>query len=124
MVIFARALVAEAAILILDEPTSALDLKNQSVVLEWIDRLARCEGLTVIFTTHHPHHAYAVADNALLMLGENDYACGPVDTVLTEANLLQLYDVPMRQVAFEHEGEVLTSLVPVYRGLRRSPIAG
>ncbi|MDR3351981.1 MAG: ATP-binding cassette domain-containing protein [Zoogloeaceae bacterium] len=46
LVIFARALVAEADILILDEPTSALDLKNQSIILEWIDRLARDEGLT------------------------------------------------------------------------------
>ena len=31
LVIFARALVAEAEILILDEPTSALDLKNQAL---------------------------------------------------------------------------------------------
>ena len=37
LVIFARALVSEAEILILDEPTSALDLKNQIVVLDWID---------------------------------------------------------------------------------------
>ncbi len=47
LVIFARALVSEAEILILDEPTSALDLKNQDVILEWITRLAREEGLTV-----------------------------------------------------------------------------
>jgi iron complex transport system ATP-binding protein len=33
LVIFARALVAEADVLILDEPTSALDLRNQQVIL-------------------------------------------------------------------------------------------
>jgi iron complex transport system ATP-binding protein len=50
LVIFARALATEADILV-------LDLKNQGVILEWIERLSRQEGLTVVFTTHHPHHA-------------------------------------------------------------------
>jgi iron complex transport system ATP-binding protein len=123
LVIFARALVAEADIMILDEPTSALDLKNQGIVLEWIAKL-RDEGLTVLFTTHHPHHAHAVADDALLMFSERDYACGPVDEVLTEAHLLRLYGVPLRQVAFEYEGKALASLVPVHGSLRRLPVAG
>jgi len=123
LVVFARALASGADILILDEPTSALDLKNQGIVLEWMARL-RDEGLTVLFTTHHPHHAHAVADDALLMFSERDYACGPVDEVLTEAHLLRLYGVPLRQVAFEHEGKTLASLVPVHGGLRRLPVAG
>ncbi len=119
LVILARALVAEANILILDEPTSALDLKNQGLVLQWIDRLAHRDGLTVIFTTHHPHHAHAVADQALLMLAEEEYAAGPIDEVLTEDNLHRLYDVELRHVTFEHRGEALGTVVPVYSGLRR-----
>jgi iron complex transport system ATP-binding protein len=115
LVIFARALVAEADILILDEPTSALDLKNQNGILEWIDRLARKENLTVIFSTHHPHHAYAVADQALLMLGGSDFAAGPVAEVLTESNLLRLYDLPLRHVTFEYEDLAVETLVPVFR---------
>ena len=51
LVIFARALVSEAEILILDEPTSALDLKNQIKVLDWITRLSHEDGLTV--SVHH-----------------------------------------------------------------------
>ncbi len=120
LVIFARALVAEADILILDEPTSALDLKNQGVILEWIDRLARREGLTVIFTTHHPHHAHAVADQALLMFGAQEYACGRIDEVLNEANLLRLYGIPLRQVAFEFGGQTMETLVPVFAHLRQT----
>lgn len=119
LVIFARALVTEADILILDEPTSALDLRNQGVVLEWIDRLARQEGLTVAFTTHHPHHAYAVADEALLMFDNHDHASGAVASVLTEENLCRLYGVEMRHVEFEHDRETLSTFVPVYPGLRR-----
>lgn len=114
MVIFARALVAEADILILDEPTSALDLKNQSVVLDWIAQLAHQDGLTVLLTTHHPHHALAVADHALLMLGEQDFACGPAREVLTETNLQTLYGVPLKRLSFEYGGRQLETLAPVF----------
>src|SRR5262249_35613940 len=73
LVIFARALVAEPQVLVLDEPTSSLDLGNQRLILEWIARLAAEDGLTVLLTTHHPHHALAVADDVLLMLGSSEY---------------------------------------------------
>ena len=113
MVVLARALVAEAGILLLDEPTSALDLHNQALVLGWMARLARSDGLTVIFTTHHPHHALAVADDALLMLGPERFVHGPADAVLTEANLQALYGVEMRRVSFEYAGRNVETLVPV-----------
>jgi iron complex transport system ATP-binding protein len=119
LVVLARALVADANILVLDEPTSALDLKNQGLVLEWIDRLAHRDGLTVIFTTHHPHHAQAVADSALLMIGENEYVSGSIVDVLTEDNLHRLYGVELRHVSFEHRGVAITTLVPVYSDLHR-----
>jgi iron complex transport system ATP-binding protein len=113
LVIFARALVSEAEILILDEPTSALDLKNQIVVLDWITRLSHQDGLTVLFTTHHPHHALAVADNALLMLGGSKYASGPASDVLSEENLHALYGVDLKLLPFEHKGQLHETLVPV-----------
>jgi len=113
LVIFARALVSEAEILILDEPTSALDLKNQILILEWIVRLSHQEGLTVVFTTHHPHHALAVADEVLLMLGEKKFACGEAGQVLTEENLRTLYGVDLKLLPFEHKGIMHETLVPV-----------
>jgi iron complex transport system ATP-binding protein len=113
LVIFARALVSEAAILILDEPTSALDLKNQIVVLDWITRLSHEDGLTVLFTTHHPHHALAVADTSLLMLGGSRYDQGPAREVLSEENLHALYGVDIKHLSFEHQGGQHETLVPV-----------
>ena len=80
--------------MILDEPTSALDLKNQAMVLDWIAQLSRDDGLTILMTTHHPHHALAVADEALLMLGQDNYVAGPATRVLTEENFFALYGVP------------------------------
>jgi iron complex transport system ATP-binding protein len=115
LVVFARALVAEADVLILDEPTSALDLKNQSIVLDWIARLSRADGLTIILTTHHPHHALAVADDVLLMIGEMAFVCGQTANVLTEDNLTALYGVPLRRVTFEHGGKVVETVAPVLR---------
>ncbi|MGA8169380.1 MAG: ABC transporter ATP-binding protein [Methylocystis sp.] len=112
LVIFARALVAEAQVLILDEPTSALDLKNQAMVLDWIAKLSRRDGLTILMTTHHPHHALAIADEALLMLGQDNYVAGPATRVLTEENLSALYGVPIKRIAFEHEGRRVETLTP------------
>ena len=113
LVIFARALVSEAEILVLDEPTSALDLKNQILILEWIVRLSHQDGLTILFTTHHPHHALAVADEVLLMLGEKRFACGKASQVLTEENLHTLYGVDLKLLPFEHKGSRHETLVPV-----------
>jgi iron complex transport system ATP-binding protein len=125
LVIFARALVSEAEILILDEPTSALDLRNQIKVLDWITRLSHEDGLTVLFTTHHPHHALAVADNALLMPGGTKYAQGPAHDVLNEDNLHQLYGVDLKRLSFDHKGISHETLVPVLpyasRAERTSP---
>ena len=114
MAIFARALVSEPDILILDEPTSALDLKNQALVLDWIKRLAGIDGLTVLFSTHHPHHALEVADDALLMLGESDFAHGPAGAVLSEENLQALYGIPLRRLAFEHGGQAMETVAAVW----------
>jgi len=113
LVIFARAMVSEAEILILDEPTSALDLRNQIKVLDWITRLSNEHNLTVLFTTHHPHHALAVADDALLMLGGSQYAHGPAGEVLNEENLHALYGVDLKLLTFEHKGVPHQTLVPV-----------
>lgn len=112
LVIFARALVSESDILFLDEPTSSLDLRNQALVLDWIRRLSRDDGLTIVFTTHHPHHVSAVADDVFLMM-EQGCICGPSDSVLTETNLTALYGVPVKRVSFVHDGRTIETIAPV-----------
>ncbi|MGE4281519.1 MAG: ABC transporter ATP-binding protein [Magnetospirillum sp.] len=113
MVIFARALVSAPEIMILDEPSSALDLRNQAVILERMAMLAHHDGLSVLFTTHHPHHALSVADDVLLMLRPDHAVSGPVADILTEDNLRQLYGVPLKLLGFEHEGRPHRTLAPV-----------
>jgi iron complex transport system ATP-binding protein len=101
LVILARALVSQASVLILDEPTSALDIRHQALVLDQIERLAREQGLTVLFTTHSPQHALDIADDALLMLPNNRHTYGPASDILNEDNLHALYGVPLRRVYAE-----------------------
>ncbi len=113
MVIFARALVSDPDILILDEPSSALDLRNQAMILERMTLMAHQDKLTVLFTTHHPHHAQAIADDVLLMLQPDLAVSGPVGAVLTEENLFALYGVPLKYLAFEHAARRHQTLAPV-----------
>ena len=51
-VVLARALVADAPILLLDEPTAALDLGHQFEILELLSELQQERGLTIVTTLH------------------------------------------------------------------------
>jgi simple sugar transport system ATP-binding protein len=69
VVAIARAIHFGAKVLILDEPTAHLGVKQSGVVLKYI-AAARDAGLSVIFISHNPHHAYLVGDHfAVLNLG-------------------------------------------------------
>lgn len=65
-VAIARALHFGARILILDEPTAALGVRQADVVLRLIAR-ARDRGVAVVFITHAPRHALAVADRFVVL---------------------------------------------------------
>lgn len=52
----ARALAQDPAILLLDEPTSGLDVAWQRRLVELIENVYRARKLTILMTTHHPHH--------------------------------------------------------------------
>lgn len=92
LVLMARALVCDPAILILDEPTSALDLRNQSTVLQVLLTLA-AGGMGVIFTTHDPTHALHVSTKTLRM--DSEVVFGPTVDLLTEGSLTGMYRVPV-----------------------------
>ena len=114
MVLIARAIASEAPILVLDEPTSALDFRNQDRVLGAIARIAREDRLTVLFTTHYPQHALHVADTALAMHGPADARAGPVADILSEAELTDLYGLPIRVARLDHAGRPVRTVAPVF----------
>jgi simple sugar transport system ATP-binding protein len=65
-VAIARAVYFGAKVLILDEPTSALGVKQAGTVLRYIAQ-ARARGISVIFITHNPHHAYPIGDKFTIL---------------------------------------------------------
>ncbi len=114
LVLIARALATRSDILILDEPTAALDLYNQQAVMRLIERLARGQGISILFTTHDPVHASLLADNTLLLLPRREWLYGPTERVLNEENLLRAYGVAVKRVDVEHQGRHYPLLVPLF----------
>ncbi len=114
LVLLARALATGASCIVFDEPTAALDIRNERLVLSLMADLRRDGRHDIVFTTHDPNHAIAVADDALLLLPDGGRLVGAVDDVVSEENICRLYGAPMRQVTIEcRNGSALTRhLIP------------
>jgi simple sugar transport system ATP-binding protein len=65
-VAIARAVHFGAKVLILDEPTSALGVRQSGIVLKYV-LAAKDRGVSVVFITHNPHHAFLVGDRFYLL---------------------------------------------------------
>ena len=115
LVMLSRALTAEADILVMDEPASTLDLGNQAMLINRIRELSRQDGLTVVFSTHLPQHALAVADEVLVMCGDGQYLAGPAKTVLTEENLMRIYGTVIKRVKIIHDNIEMEALVSIFQ---------
>jgi iron complex transport system ATP-binding protein len=98
LALIARALATEAGYLVMDEPTANLDYGNQSRVLEEIARL-KDEGIGVLVSTHHPEHAFRIADRVLLLAAGRLTAQGPAQATLTSEALSALYGRPIEVAA-------------------------
>jgi iron complex transport system ATP-binding protein len=107
LALIARALAQEARMVVMDEPTANLDFGNQVRVLERIRALA-ADGIGVLLSTHDPDHAFLCADRVAMLHNGGLLACGVPETVMTAAQLRQLYGV-----------EVVVTEVAVGQGVRR-----
>ena len=112
--LFARAIASKSEILFLDEPASALDIKNQDRVLSLIVNLKQKSSAGIVFTTHQPNHALAVADRTLILKDDLSYVYGLSAEVLNEENLNELYRVRMKTAEFNIEGEQIPSITQIF----------
>jgi iron complex transport system ATP-binding protein len=114
MVLVARVLAQRPQIMLLDEPTSHLDLRNQTLVLRMISKLAN-DGLLVMMTSHVPNHAISYASRVTLMHQGRLVAAGKPEDVITERNMREIYgiDVRMFEVPDPVTGEMFRFCEPL-----------
>lgn len=114
LVLLARAIASWSELIILDEPASALDLLNQDKILDMIAMLKQQYNLSVIFTTHQPNHALAVADKTLMMMKDLSFKIGSNKEVITKENLSKLYGISVELLDINWDGNIVQSATPIF----------
>jgi ABC-2 type transport system ATP-binding protein len=62
-----RALVSDPQILFLDEPTTGLDPQARAAVLEYVERIHKEHGITLVITTHYLDEAENLCDRLAIV---------------------------------------------------------
>ncbi len=106
LVLIARALVQQAPLLIMDEPTASLDYGNQLDILAHVRKLAN-DGNSVLMTTHSPDQVFQCADAVLAVMGNEEYAFGKPEDVMTAELLSKLYGTPLMVESVRNQRVVL-----------------
>ena len=97
LALVARALAQEPTLLVLDEPTANLDFGNQVRVLERISALA-ASGISILFSSHDPDHAFLCARRALLLAEGRVLEIGAPRAVIRPDTLERLYGVSVKVI--------------------------
>jgi iron complex transport system ATP-binding protein len=92
-----RALINDPDTLLLDEPTSGLDLKACFHYLDLVRGLMRA-GKTIILVTHHIHEIPPEIARVVLLKQGAVIADGDKSSILSSAQLSQLFDTPIELV--------------------------
>ena len=97
--LLARALVGDPSVLVLDEPTNGLDLVATTQILGLIRELHEQDRLTVLMVSHALNEVANYVDQIGLLVN-GVLRLGPVDEVLTERSLSELYGIPVEVASF------------------------
>lgn len=92
MVLIARALAQQSAVLMMDEPAANLDYGNQVRMLQQIRRLA-ARGISVVFTSHNPEHAFLSHAKVAAILGRDRVVQGQAEDIITEELIAEIYGI-------------------------------
>lgn len=91
-VLLARVLAGQPEWLLADEPLANLDPRYQLELLAHLRRLAE-DGVGIIAVLHDLTLAARIADNVVLLQDGNVFASGPVQSVMTPANLYAVFGI-------------------------------
>ena len=119
MVLLARALAQQPKLIVMDEPTAHLDFKNEWEVLCTIASLVRDKGLSILMATHFLNQAFFLQNagtdiKVALMDNANFKQVGSADEVLTEKNLLEVYDMQTRVIRHAEDGLLYPHIIALH----------
>jgi iron complex transport system ATP-binding protein len=116
LILIARTLAQEPNVILMDEPTSHLDFRNQTIVLQIINKLAE-KGLAILMTSHLPDHAMLFSSRVALMKNGNFIAAGKPADVMTEESLREIYGIGVKMVAVKEseKGGTIKLVIPTRR---------
>ena len=93
-VLLARAIAADSEMLVLDEPTAGMDVASEAAMIAFLKELNRSQKLTIVIVTHLLPVVLNLA-HSVMLLGTHSILHGPLDEVLQEEFLTELYGVPV-----------------------------
>jgi ABC-2 type transport system ATP-binding protein len=108
----AAALLHEPPLIFLDEPTIGLDAPSKLAVREFVGRLNKTRGVTVILTTHDMHDIEALAERVIVIGAGNILADGPFEALRAGA-------LAERRLFVDFEGEAPELTAPDVRVIAR-----
>jgi iron complex transport system ATP-binding protein len=92
----ARALMTDPELMLLDEPAAGLDLGGREELVARLAALAAdLEAPALVLVTHHVEEIPPSFTDVLLMREGRIVAAGPVEIVLTAANLSETFGLPL-----------------------------
>jgi len=95
-VMLARALITDAALLVLDEAGAGLDLPGRELLIASLARIAgERPQLASIVATHHVEELPSVTTHALLLRDGVVVAAGPIDETLTGELMSECFGLPL-----------------------------
>lgn len=97
-VLLARALAQDTPVMLLDEPTTHLDLQHREGLIRMIRDLALRKNLCVLMVLHDLNLAGLYAQRVALLVDGKLRAMGTPADVLTEAQLSDVYQMPVRVI--------------------------
>jgi len=93
-VLLARAIASDSEMLVLDEPTAGMDVASEAAMMAFLQELNRSQKLTIVIVTHLLQVVLNLATSVML-LGTHSILQGPLDQVLQEQSLTELYGAPV-----------------------------
>jgi iron complex transport system ATP-binding protein len=95
-VMLARALITDAALLVLDEAGAGLDLPGRELLIASLARIAgERPQLASIVATHHVEELPSITTHALLLRDGVVVAAGPIDETLTGELMSECFGLPL-----------------------------